>query len=685
MSEVLPQPGPPDETPRDEGDRGTEREQTLPLSEAAALRASGWSRAAAAALDVAVLLLLPGLPRLFAAMAQRTSASVPGQRWTWAGIGLAALFLVVQGVLAAARGRTLGRYVVGIAVAEIDGKTPGFSHGLWRRSLLPGACAFALGALAWKPAARVLGEYGGAFGTLLRDFPLFAVLVCGTAGVLLWTLADRLSTLLPGARSFGDRLSGTIVAVRGGEERRAFAPPSFSGAGFVLAMIGLAVSGALFAGAKLFFTRVVPVEATELDLPSLLASGFAVLALAAFGALAAFRSKRFLVGEMALLALLAACGAFELMALELVRVPALQRFDVAGWKNWVLYAVAGYAVLVVVLVIGSALGFMVAGDDGADGSLSFEWLVARRHLRLRMRHYLLLAGIALIIPVVVWGVVVWPLLATWRLMRRRPIPAPLPPTVFMALLTVVGVMVGVMALVVVLSVMGGFERDLKEKILGTNAHGVIHRYVGDFVEWRDVARRVAGVTGVTGVTPFIMSEVMITTDSSVSGSVLKGIDVDTVGRVTDLARNIDPDAGRLSDLAYPDRIPRGPPPLSPRDLAFEKEGAAGRTDGGSPPGDTAPPPKGDVAAVKDTEGPVLPGIVVGREMARALRVWVGDKVTVMNPLGELGPQGPVPKSRVFRVGAIFYSGMYEYDSKFAYIQLREAQRFFHMGDAVTGL
>jgi lipoprotein-releasing system permease protein len=77
--------------------------------------------------------------------------------------------------------------------------------------------------------------------------------------------------------------------------------------------------------------------------------------------------------------------------------------------------------------------------------------------------------------------------------------------------------------------------------------------------------------------------------------------------------------------------------------------------------------------------------VVGRELARSLRVFVGDQVNVVSPFGDLGPAGPQPKSRPFRVAAIFYSGMYEYDSKFAYMDLGEAQRFFGAGDTITGL
>jgi lipoprotein-releasing system permease protein len=85
----------------------------------------------------------------------------------------------------------------------------------------------------------------------------------------------------------------------------------------------------------------------------------------------------------------------------------------------------------------------------------------------------------------------------------------------------------------------------------------------------------------------------------------------------------------------------------------------------------------------DSEGAVLPGILLGRELAAQLRVGVGDRVSVVSPLGgELGPQGPMPKSRAFRVGGIFHSGMYEYDSKFVYILLSEAQAFFDVKGAL---
>jgi lipoprotein-releasing system permease protein len=82
---------------------------------------------------------------------------------------------------------------------------------------------------------------------------------------------------------------------------------------------------------------------------------------------------------------------------------------------------------------------------------------------------------------------------------------------------------------------------------------------------------------------------------------------------------------------------------------------------------------------------VLPGIVVGKELARALRLYVGDEVNVVAPLGTLGPTGPMPKARPFRVAGIFYSGMPEYDMKFTYVALETGQKFLNLGDQISGI
>lgn len=88
---------------------------------------------------------------------------------------------------------------------------------------------------------------------------------------------------------------------------------------------------------------------------------------------------------------------------------------------------------------------------------------------------------------------------------------------------------------------------------------------------------------------------------------------------------------------------------------------------------------------EDRQRDVLPGIIVGQELARALRLYVGDEVNVVSPLGGLGPSGPVPKARPFRVAGVFYSGMYEYDMKYVYVTLPVAQEFLSTGDAIAGV
>jgi lipoprotein-releasing system permease protein len=241
-----------------------------------------------------------------------------------------------------------------------------------------------------------------------------------------------------------------------------------------------------------------------------------------------------------------------------------------------------------------------------------------------------------------------------ELFRRGRMPA----TLLMTLISIGGVAIGVWALTVVLSVMSGFEADLKHKILGHNAHGMVLTYGQDaFTEWRSAREKVLGVKGVRGATPFLYNEVMLSAGQNLTGAILKGIDLDTVGTVTDLPKNVEDNKdGKLEWLREPEKIP------TPRSLRDEELSTA------------APRPSR-----------VLPGIVVGRELARSLRVFVGDQVNVVSPFGDLGPAGPQPKSRPFRVAAVFYSGMYEYDSKFAYMDLGEAQRFFGTGDTITGL
>lgn len=320
--------------------------------------------------------------------------------------------------------------------------------------------------------------------------------------------------------------------------------------------------------------------------------------------------------------------------------------------------------------IGCTLGFLLAGDGKADLNFGYEFFIAKNHLRLRKRSA----------------------------------------TMLMTFISVCGVAVGVLALTVVLSVMGGFEIDLKGKIVGANAHAVVMRYGRDFTEWRETAETVRKVKGVQGVTPFILNEVMVSSDQNLGGCLLKGIDPATTNDVGDLEKNLT--EGKVGYLAHPEKIPPRQRMAFVQDFpeddlegAFDEmmdrdakdarekaEAEVAATDSGSdgPQGD------GDELTIDDILQPqapgeddvkdVLPGIILGKELASALKARTGDRINVVSPLGEeSGPAGRMPKSRPFRVAGIFYSGMYEFDSKSAYISIPEAQKFFGMGDSVTGL
>ena len=167
-----------------------------------------------------------------------------------------------------------------------------------------------------------------------------------------------------------------------------------------------------------------------------------------------------------------------------------------------------------------------------------------------------------------------------------------------------GVTLGVMALIIVLAVMTGFEEDLKDKILGTNAHIVVLKSGGVIERYDRLLAQLGRVQGVVAETPFIYSQVMLSSGNNVSGVVLRGIDTRTDPLVTNLSRSLV--EGKLSDL------------------------------------DVAPPP---LAA----QAPAKPGIIIGKELARNLNLFTGDTINVISPMGNITPLGMVPKMRQFKV------------------------------------
>ena len=226
-------------------------------------------------------------------------------------------------------------------------------------------------------------------------------------------------------------------------------------------------------------------------------------------------------------------------------------------------------------------------------------------------------------------------------------------------LSIVAVMMGVWTLTVVLSVMSGFEVDLRDKILGTNSHVVALNYVGTFPDYREKMKTIEEVEGVVASTPFIYTELMVKHNSQVTGAIFKGIDPQTVGDVTSLV----------------DSIKKGPQGLT----ATDEERLAMLV------GLDDPIVMPDHLVIPDPDQDI-PGVFIGEEMATVLRVVVGDVLLVTSPFGEPGPFGalvtPVEK---FRVKGIFYSGMYEYDAKFVYVTIPAAQEFLKFDDEVTGI
>ena len=221
---------------------------------------------------------------------------------------------------------------------------------------------------------------------------------------------------------------------------------------------------------------------------------------------------------------------------------------------------------------------------------------------------------------------------------------------FISLITLIsvgGVAVGVMVLIVVLSVMSGFETTLKEKLLGINAHlWVLPQRTGQLQGYRDLASRIETIPRVTNATPFTAHEVMLMAGRRVAGTIVRGIDPAERSQTGDFARLFaDRDLTALLNPPAPD------------------------------------PGSADNGASQSARR----GIVLGTELARSLRVDDGDQLILNSPLGILQPAGILPNMRGFTVTGTFETGMYEYDAKLALISLDEAQELFDLGEVVHGI
>jgi len=199
-------------------------------------------------------------------------------------------------------------------------------------------------------------------------------------------------------------------------------------------------------------------------------------------------------------------------------------------------------------------------------------------------------------------------------------------------ISISGVAVGVMALLVVLSVMSGFHQDLQKKILGANAHIIIRDYKGAIQSYEKTAEKLKGEKDIISYAPFVLGQVMVSSGNRTHGVFMRGINPDKESQTTDIISHVkDGDFSKLS-----------------------------------------------------VEGD-MPGIILGKELASSLGVFINDKINIVSPLGEIGPMGMLPKIQQFRVVAIFEIGMFEYDSSLVLTNIKAAQEFFGMDNTISGV
>lgn len=201
---------------------------------------------------------------------------------------------------------------------------------------------------------------------------------------------------------------------------------------------------------------------------------------------------------------------------------------------------------------------------------------------------------------------------------------------FISLTSMLGIALGVTALITVLSVMNGFETELRQRILGMASHATISSYYGPLDNWRELTAVSDQHERVVGSAPYIQKEGMLISGQQVNGSLIRGVLPGEEPKVSEVTKKIT--EGRLDDL-----------------VAGEFR------------------------------------VILGVDLARILGVMVGDKVTLVTPTANVTPAGVMPRMKRFTVSGIFEVGMYEYDSALALIHLDDARKLFRMGDGVTGV
>ncbi|MCK5914907.1 MAG: ABC transporter permease, partial [Deltaproteobacteria bacterium] len=207
-----------------------------------------------------------------------------------------------------------------------------------------------------------------------------------------------------------------------------------------------------------------------------------------------------------------------------------------------------------------------------------------------------------------------------------------------SLISILGIALGVMALVVVIAVMSGFEKELKKKILGNTAHIMVMKYGGAISNYQELTKTINKLTEVEEAAPFILNQAMLTHGRQVSGAGVRGID-----------QNHDPLRKKLEDMLVDGHYFSAP---NNTDLNNAK---------------------------------TAPEIILGSELAKSLGVRPGSSIRLVAPSGSPTPLGLIPRMQRFKVVGTYTSGMYQYDSALTYTTIAAAQKFFAMPGQVSGI
>jgi len=201
---------------------------------------------------------------------------------------------------------------------------------------------------------------------------------------------------------------------------------------------------------------------------------------------------------------------------------------------------------------------------------------------------------------------------------------------FISMTSMLGIALGVTALITVLSVMNGFEKELRDRILGMASHATVTTYAGRMADWQGLSQTLEEQSSIIAMAPYVQGESMLSQGKRVSGAIIRGVMPGMEGGVSDVVSHIN---------------------------------------------------SGDLTLLKAGEY----SIILGSELAIVLGVGVGDSVTVVSPQVTIGPTGILPRLRRFTVAGVFEVGMFEYDRGVALVHIKDAARLFSLDDNVTGL